>query len=263
MTTTFPTTVTADPASAARPSIAVTVAAWDEPAGTAARGTLVVLVGRGETPASYARFGHRLAADAYRVRVLALDLADPDHARSAALGLLADADLPAPRVLVGSDAGATLVARIAAESGPAPDAVVLAGLAVPPSPDQPVSSWDGELEARTACAAHRRVISEDPDFRRGGLAEPLPAAWHDEEPRPLPVPTLVLHGTDDAVTSPATVVAAFQGAPHTRTHLVVGGRHDVLNDVSHRSVAATIVLFLESLKLGSPVPSIVRDVSHP
>jgi alpha-beta hydrolase superfamily lysophospholipase len=259
MTTTFPN---ASAPSARTTDVATSTAAWDEPAGIAARGTLVVLVGRGETPASYGRFGRRLSADGYRVRVLALDLADPDQARSAALGLLADAELPAPRVLVGSDAGATLVARIAAEAGSAPDAVVLAGPAVVGQPDAPTPSWDGELEARTACPAHRRVISEDPDFRRGGLAEPLPAAWHDEQLRPLPVPTLVLQGTDDVVTSPATVVAAFQGAPHTRTHLVVGGRHDVLNDVSHRSVAATIVLFLESLKLGSPVPSVVRDVSN-
>jgi hypothetical protein len=35
----------------------------------------------------------------------------------------------------------------------------------------------------------------------------------------------------------------------------------VLNDVTHRSVAATIVLFLERLKLGADLPVIVRDGS--
>lgn len=34
---------------------------WDEPAGPAPRGTLIVLPGRGETPTSYRRFGRRLA----------------------------------------------------------------------------------------------------------------------------------------------------------------------------------------------------------
>jgi hypothetical protein len=40
--------------------------------------------------------------------------------------------------------------------------------------------------------------------------------------------------------------------------VVEGGRHDVLNDATHRCVAATIVLFLESLRLGPELPEIVR-----
>ena len=31
---------------------------------------------------------------------------------------------------------------------------------------------------------------------------------------------------------------------------IAGARHDVLNDLSHRTVAATIVLWLERLRLG-------------
>lgn len=41
---------------------------WDEPEGLAARGTLIVLAGRGEHGGVYERFGRRLAFDAYRVR---------------------------------------------------------------------------------------------------------------------------------------------------------------------------------------------------
>ncbi len=37
---------------------------------------------------------------------------------------------------------------------------------------------------------------------------------------------------------------------------ITGGRHDVLNDVTHRTVAATIVLFLERLRLGPELPPI-------
>ena len=41
-----------------------------------------------------------------------------------------------------------------------------------------------------------------------------------------------------------------------RAAVVAGGRHDVLNDVDHRSVAATVVLFLESLRRGADLPTI-------
>jgi hypothetical protein len=40
--------------------------------------------------------------------------------------------------------------------------------------------------------------------------------------------------------------------------VIVGGRHDVLNDLSHRTVAATIVLFLERLRLGADLPVIAK-----
>lgn len=40
------------------------------PRGLLTRGTVVVVPGRGESRATYARFGRRLAADAYRVRVV-------------------------------------------------------------------------------------------------------------------------------------------------------------------------------------------------
>ena len=41
--------------------------------------------------------------------------------------------------------------------------------------------------------------------------------------------------------------------------LVGGGLHDVLNDVTHRSVAATIVLFLEHVKAGTgPIITLER-----
>ena len=40
------------------------------PEGLRTRGTVIVVPGRGETPGTYARFGSRLAYDAYRVRVI-------------------------------------------------------------------------------------------------------------------------------------------------------------------------------------------------
>ena len=36
--------------------------------------------------------------------------------------------------------------------------------------------------------------------------------------------------------------------------MVADGRHDILNDASHRSVAASVVLFLERLRVGAEKP---------
>ncbi|MEU6643988.1 alpha/beta hydrolase [Saccharomonospora sp. NPDC046836] len=219
--------------------------AWNEPDGIAPRGTLIVLTGRGETAASYARFGRRLAADAYRVRIV------ETAARARVEELLGDDSLPAPRVLVGSDSGAVLAAHLAHEHAGV-DAVVLAGL---PSPSaHRIDSWEAELDARTACPAHRRVLTDDAGFERGALGNGT-----DLSPvRPPAVPTLVLHGSADPLTASEDAFAPFHTSPTARVALVVGARHDVLNDVSHRSVAATIVLFLESLRLDSVLPPIVR-----
>jgi alpha-beta hydrolase superfamily lysophospholipase len=227
--------------------------AWDEPAGGTPRGTLVVLPGRGETPASYERFGKRLSADAYRVRLVPVSLDRLDDVTDTVGKLLADESLPSPKVLVGTDSGATLAALLAAELPV--DAVVLAGLALPSSAG--VGSWEDEVAARTACPVHTRVITSDDSFERGALNQPLP--WESVSLAPSGKPTLVLHGTADPVTPAADAVAPFAGA--ARVRLVEGGVHDVLNDATHRSVAATVVLFLESLKLGPDLPDIVREVS--
>jgi hypothetical protein len=77
----------------------VPVLAWNEPDSLVARGTVVVLPGRGELPTVYEPFGRRLAGDAYRVRVVADPVADAELARTQISGLLDDPGLPAPRVL--------------------------------------------------------------------------------------------------------------------------------------------------------------------
>ncbi|MGP2442089.1 alpha/beta hydrolase, partial [Streptomyces sp. JW3] len=93
------------------------------PAGLRTRGTVLVVPGRGETPATYGRLGRRLAADAYRVRVTGapdLDAADlPGSlarfgARLAAAveGAAGDAGVVRPVVLVGADAGAAALAAL-------------------------------------------------------------------------------------------------------------------------------------------------------
>ncbi|GAB3075427.1 alpha/beta hydrolase [Nocardioides zeae] len=257
-------TLTASPRSLLSPTT------YDEPAGVAARATLVVLTGRGETPAGYARLGRRLSADAYRVRVVATDLGDLDAVEAAvtdALGGTAPDDVVRPRVLLGSDAGANVAARLAGRRPDLVDALVLAGVVLPgprtaPSTAAPAARWDDELETRSACPAYRRVIGEDSDFVRGALEAELPGEVAGDDLFTGDLPTLVLHGEADPLTPVDDVLSLVADGSRARAAVVAGGRHDVLNDVDHRSVAATVVLFLESLRRGADLPTIVAPADR-
>lgn len=226
--------------------------AWDEPEGLAARGTLIVLAGRGEHGGVYERFGRRLAFDAYRVRALGDPVADPSVLDEAAK-LLADESLPGPKVLVGSDTGALYAARLAAEQTGGVDALVLAGL---PTAAWHSESWRAEVEARTSCPTHQARLANDPDFRRGALDE-TPELLEPRLDR-VRVPVLALHGEDDTVSPLAQALDTYTGHPGVRTVTLTGGRHDVLNDALHRTVAATVVLFLERLRLSPELPLIAQ-----
>jgi alpha-beta hydrolase superfamily lysophospholipase len=203
---------------------------WAPPAGVTVRGTVVLLPGRGEHPALYARLGTRLAFDGYRVTT---DAADTTAG-------------PGPVVLLGHDTGAVRAVDLA---GTLPvDAVIASGLPLGTS-----SGWDDELDARTACPVHRALLDGDDRFAPGELRTPVtgPVA----EPA---VPVLLLHGESDQVAS-AEVAREFAAKlPRGRFVLVAGGRHDVLNDVDHRSVAAEVVQFLEWLRAGAGTPALVR-----
>lgn len=226
---------------------------WDEAQGLAARGTLIVLAGRGEHGGVYERFGRRLAFDAYRVRALGDPTADPSVLDQAAK-LLADESLPGPKVLVGSDTGALYAAQLTTERTADVDALILAGL--PTSPWNP-GSWETEVEARTACPTHQGRLTNDPDFRRGALGtDPdLPELRLDR----VSVPVLALHGKADTVSPADRALSVYAGHPAVRTVLFNDGRHDVLNDALHRTVAATVVLFLEQLRLSPELTPIAQE----
>jgi alpha-beta hydrolase superfamily lysophospholipase len=239
-------------------------AAWDEPAGLNARGTLIVIPGRGEEPSLYERFGRRLSADAYRVRVLHDPVDDAATTLAQAASQLAGLASVAPRVLVGSDTGALYAIALAAagEAGQA-DALILAGL---PTRSKPASAqsgsadaeqaWRSELESRTSCPAHRGVLTRSA-ARRGALFSPVPEGWLDRaDLGPVKVPVLGFHGSADPVSPLADARDWYHRAPAAQLFSIADGRHDALNDVTHRTVAATIVLFLERLRLGGDLPVI-------
>jgi alpha-beta hydrolase superfamily lysophospholipase len=67
----------------------------------------------------------------------------------------------------------------------------------------------------------------------------------------------VLHDpTSDAI---ADAREQYRRAPAAQLVSIAAGRHDALNDLTHRTVAATIVLFLERLRLGRDLPAIATS----
>jgi alpha-beta hydrolase superfamily lysophospholipase len=233
-------------------------AEWNEPDGIAPRGTLVVVGGRAESPAVYQRFGRRIAADAYRVRFVEGDLADLDGVARQIDDVLTDSQTTLPAVLVGSDTGGAIVLDyLAHRAGLAqPDAAVLAGLTFP---DDEVAAVADEISVRTACPNHRSLLGRegvDHVLDADEVAVPRPAAGS------VAVPLLVVHGAADEIAPVDRAREALRGvAPRIELVTVEGGLHDALNDVTHRTVAATVVRFLERLKRGADLrPIAVEEV---
>ncbi|MGD0555518.1 MAG: hypothetical protein ABSA93_11115 [Streptosporangiaceae bacterium] len=228
------------------------VVSWNEPDGIAARGTLIVIPGRGERPELYERFGRRISADGYRVRVVADPVQDEALTTSQ---VLAATDGPRPHVLVGSDTGALFATGLITSGRVTEvDALVLAGL---PSGDSTApTSWEEELDARTACPTHRARL-EGPALSRGALYKPVPEGWAERaDLASLRQPVLGIHGADDQVSPLADARARYAAAPRAELVSITGGKHDALNDATHRTAAATVVLFLERLRLGADLPPI-------
>ena len=234
------------------------------PPGANPRGTVIVLAGRGETAAVYTRFGHRIAFDAYPVRIVTGAATDPAAATAAVRDLLTDDELPSPTVLVGSDAGARLALRIAAshDGGEAPAGVVVAGLPEPgaaeagagdgagPPRSEETPDLAADADLRSACPVHRSVLESPDNLEPGALTRPLPEGLDLPAPRTVAAPVLAVLGGADAVIDVDASERWLSAVPHAEVVRTDAGLHDALNDRTHRSVAARIVLFLEDAKNG-------------
>jgi len=246
-----------------------------------------VLPGRGEHGGVYERLGRRLANDAYVVHALDVSAHDDLAALARKVAGISRGAIT-PVVLAGSDTGALQALALAAGGSVTVDGLLLAGLPLADSagladltvsyPDAGSGSepdlasdlddgqsdsahWDGELAARTTCPAHRARLTEDAAFTRGGLADPVPAHLDPlsaelslEEVR---TPTLLLHGGSDPIAplDPVRIVAAR--LPRAELAVTEDGRHDVLNDATHRTVAAQVVQWLERLRNGPELAPII------
>jgi alpha-beta hydrolase superfamily lysophospholipase len=241
------------------------------PAELRTRGTVLVVPGRGESPAGYVRFGRRLAADSYRVRVLpapVLDESDLAGCLARFAATLSDAvsdvgdDGPVrPLVLAGADTGAAALASLVSRSTPAagwwPAAVVLAAL--PGYATHQGRGWDEELDMRTHCPVHRGVLAADPSARPGSFAEAVPTTLLDAAyGNDAAIPHLLLVGDMDPFADREALSRLAKSLPSARLSVIRGAHHDVLNDLQHRSVAAAIVSFLEMLRNGPSLEPIVE-----
>lgn len=209
------------------------------------RGHVVVLPGRGENAELYRRLGERLAYDGYTVSVLALpeldriDTAWLDAAQPAAA--LPDAG---PVTLVGSDSGAALAAHLAERAGAV--AVVLAGIGGHERADDGPDDA-GRVSARSSCQVYRGRLAESGADLSAPAAQSFAADVAARlDATELTVPTLVVHGEDDPISPLGAALERYRAlAPGAALVTVAGGLHDILNDVTHRSVSAEIVQFLE------------------
>ncbi|MGW6268867.1 alpha/beta hydrolase [Streptomyces sp. NPDC055060] len=238
---------------------------WQPPTGIAPRGTLIVLPGRGEHGLIYERFGRRLAVDGYVVH--ALDTTADDTAEAVLQAALAavEPEATTPVVLVGSDTGALQALHVAATGDPrlAAAGVVLTGTAAPTPPAPPSSpDWETELDARTACPTHRQKLTDDEHVARGKLFAPVPQQLLlDARPD---LPALILHGAADPLTPLEQARALAGRLPQATLGVLHEGLHDVLNDASHRTTAAHLVLWLERLRTGADLrPILTLDPARP
>lgn len=98
-------------------------------------------------------------------------------------------------------------------------------------------------------------------MRRGALYEPVPDGWAEQaDLKAVTLPVLGLHGAADPVSPLAEARAKYAAAPRAELVSITGGVHDAFNDITHRTAAATVVLFLERLRNGNDLaPIAVRE----
>lgn len=216
------------------------------PAAGTARGTVLVLPGRGDDPAYYRRLASRLAVDGYAVDVLRTAPRSVDDVVHA----WARETVGSVRVAIGVDTSAGLLATALAENRIDPAGAILAGTAIAggriPERD--------ELTERSACPLHGRLVAETD---AGTLASSdIEPTWPTGS---AALPVLALHGGADRI-APVSSAAELLTGWNAELVTVAGGLHDVLNDVNHRTVAAEIVAFLERLRLDpSAAPILTRE----
>ncbi len=190
------------------------------------RGSVLILTGRDETVASFEGLRLRLALDGYTTTV--------SEEPGASVSTLAEARIPgAPFILLGSDIGGLRALTLAGSPALRPDGVVLLGL---PLLQRPLSADGG--------ARNSEDVAVDGAYPYASVY-PVPRALPD-------LPILLIHGVDDQVSPLPLTQMIIRTAPRARL-TVVPGQHDVITGPGHRTVAASTLMFLESLRHDPPL----------
>jgi alpha-beta hydrolase superfamily lysophospholipase len=214
------------------------------------RAVVIFLHGFGEHTGVYHRYGFALNAadiDLWAVDQFGHGLSPGERgdfgSLEASVGLadqlaaLAQAETPGiPLVLQGHSFGAVVtLSRLIAGADPY-HAGVISG-----APLVPIA---GLLDADSSFDLDPSWLSADPFGV--SLARELDRAWDRfgaELPK-LAVPTLAVHGSDDPIADIGAVRAYAEQIEPLRLEEIAGGRHDILNDVTHQAVSDTIIEFV-------------------
>ncbi|MGC0363847.1 pimeloyl-ACP methyl ester carboxylesterase [Rhodococcus sp. 27YEA15] len=216
---------------------------FSPPPPASTRGAVRILLGRGETAAVYDRFARRLASDGYLVVI-----ADSTET------VLSQIENISPATLVGIDSGALDAVHLLNSDPDTADALILVGL--PGSNDPAVGDWSEEIVARAGCPTQQRRLREDAIVTPDSLVrESIPAF----ERLTVDVPVLALHGIDDVISPFDLAEPRYRALGDIRLHTVADGRHDVLNSIHHRTVAAAVVTFLEEVRIDRTGRTAVLD----
>lgn len=211
------------------------------------RGSVVILAGLDEAPGDFALLTEVLLLAGYAVTIFGDVSVDP-RASSEGVARLLASTLVRPVIVVGTDFGAVLALSLAVESASTAarvDAVVIGGLVTRSSRAStvPIADFDAVTASVTASGGAADALLE-PRIPHGFR---LPDAQH------VRLPTLVLHGDADDVTAVADAVSWASLLPFGSLRLVPGGDHHVLVGEARRTIAASIVLFIERHRAGRAV----------
>jgi alpha-beta hydrolase superfamily lysophospholipase len=219
------------------------------------RGIFVVLPGRGDVASHYVRLGERLSFDGYTVVVADAPVADVDVAVRVWNAAVADAARYPVSVLVGVDIAAGFAASAVANAVLDPTALVLAGAVTSDAPPA-IAPTDpaAEIQLRTSCPVHREVLAASP---AGGFFDGAAVTSWPAPGVPVTIPALILHGESDSLAPVGAVVEQTAQWGNRTVVTVLGGVHDVLNDIHHRTVAAELISFAERLRVDPTAPPVL------
>jgi alpha-beta hydrolase superfamily lysophospholipase len=136
--------------------------------------------------------------------------------------------------------------------GETADGAIIAGTPVDVDVHSAAQPTDAE---RTACPIHLGVLGSAESRTATVAVAQVPAS---ADLAAIAVPVLAFHGSADTVSPISEAGALLSAVPDIELIETVDGLHDALNDQSHRSVAASVVLWLERLRSGDVHAPVVR-----
>lgn len=231
------------------------------------RAAVIFLHGFGENTSLYHRLGFTLNAaglDLWAVDQLGHGLSPGERgnfgriADSAALAeeltrLAEEATPGIPLVLQGHSFGAAVSLSILLDKPQRYVAAVVSGAPLVPIPEllDADSSFELDLALLSTDPFYLDALENDPlgfeDADGAALVRALDTIW-DSLGATLPtlaVPTLAIHGSNDAIAPVGAVRAYSEQIEALELVEFPGARHDILNESVHQDVAATIIGFID------------------